>query len=186
MLTQTLGGPELFFQKNVLLLEDTSERSQRCAKISSGFAPIMMFGGLVFICIGISASTNTGKDKEKLKNLSFGPLTVGVFMILLAMFLILMWLCCRSRARVIDHKLLHGSQRSSTETRQKFFRTLSVRLRRRFFRTEHLAEQRATRRWSPTEQRVIVCQLPTETNGHRDHIATLLNEANQGRTDGEG
>jgi len=30
----------------------------------------MVFGGLVFVCIGISARTNTGKDSERLKNLS--------------------------------------------------------------------------------------------------------------------
>ena len=99
------------------ILEEESDRSRRCSRLSSGFAPIMLFGGLVFICIGISASTNTGKDKAKLKNLSTGPLAVGVIMMIFAMLLIALWLYCRARARGLDHILLHGSRKNSRASR---------------------------------------------------------------------
>ena len=74
----------------------------------------MVFGGLVFVCIGISASTNTGKDRERLRNLSGAPLAMGVFMIVLGTFLIFTWFACRARAHKLDKKLLHGSPRHSS------------------------------------------------------------------------
>ncbi|CAK8696934.1 unnamed protein product [Clavelina lepadiformis] len=97
-------------------LEEDSERARRCSKLSSGFAPLMIFGGLVFVCIGISAYTNTGKDKERLKQLSTAPLVMGIFMLVLGAVLISSWFGCRSRARKIDQKLLHGSRRNSLES----------------------------------------------------------------------
>nr|CAB3262720.1 uncharacterized protein LOC100182279 [Phallusia mammillata] len=96
-------------------LEQESERARRCSKLSSGFAPLMVFGGLVFVCIGISASTNTGKDKERLKQLSAAPMAMGVFMLALGLFLIATWFGCRARARQLDRKVLHGSRRNSLD-----------------------------------------------------------------------
>uniref|UniRef100_H2ZIA4 Uncharacterized protein n=1 Tax=Ciona savignyi TaxID=51511 RepID=H2ZIA4_CIOSA len=96
-------------------LEQESDRARRCSKLSSGFAPLMVFGGLVFVCIGVSAKTNTGKDRARLQQLSTTPLAMGVFMLALGVFLICSWFGCRRRARQLDQKVLHGSRRNSRE-----------------------------------------------------------------------
>lgn len=84
----------------------------------------MVFGGLVFVCIGISASTNTGKDRERLKDLSAAPLAMGVFMIVLGACLILTWFGCRSRARQLDQKLLHGSHSNLSLSRDNLMQSV--------------------------------------------------------------
>nr|XP_002120998.1 uncharacterized protein LOC100182279 isoform X2 [Ciona intestinalis] len=94
-------------------LEQESDRARRCSKLSSGFAPLMVFGGLVFVCIGVSAKTNTGKDRVRLQELSTTPLAMGVFMLGLGLFLICTWFGCRRRARQLELKVLHGSRRNS-------------------------------------------------------------------------
>nr|XP_039273890.1 uncharacterized protein LOC120347850 [Styela clava] len=96
-------------------LEQESERARRCSKLSSGFAPLMVFGGLVFICIGVSATTNNGKDREKLQQLSAAPMAMGVFMLALGIFLIGSWFGCRGRAKGLEQQLLHGSRRNSLD-----------------------------------------------------------------------
>lgn len=96
-------------------LELESERARRCSKLSSGFAPLMVFGGLVFICIGVSAATNNGADKERLKSLSAAPMAMGIFMLILGLFLIGTWFGCRGRAKGLEQRLLHGSRRSSID-----------------------------------------------------------------------
>jgi len=95
--------------------EDESDRARRCSKLSSGFAPLMIFGGLVFVCIGISANTNTGKDQERLKKLSTAPMVMGAFMLGLGLILVVTWFGCRAKARQLERKMLHGSRRGSAE-----------------------------------------------------------------------
>jgi len=91
-------------------LEQSSSQARRCSKLSSGFAPLMIFGGLVFVCIGVSANFNSqSKDRVKLQKLSVAPLVMGSFMLMLGTILLCTWFGCRSRARAIDQKVLHGS-----------------------------------------------------------------------------
>lgn len=75
----------------------------------------MVFGGLVFICIGVSAATNNGADKERLKSLSAAPMAMGIFMLILGLFLIGTWFGCKGRAKGLEQRLLHGSRRSSLD-----------------------------------------------------------------------
>lgn len=75
----------------------------------------MVFGGLVFICIGVSAATNNGADKERLKGLSAVPMAMGIFMLILGLFLIGTWFGCKGRAKGLEQRLLHGSRRSSID-----------------------------------------------------------------------
>ena len=71
----------------------------------------MIFGGLVFVCIGVSANFNSqSKDHEKLQRLSVAPLAMGSFMLMLGTILMCTWFGCRTRARAIDQKVLHGSR----------------------------------------------------------------------------
>lgn len=88
----------------------------------------MVFGGLVFICIGVSATTNTGKDSEKLQKLSAAPMAMGIFMLALGIFLIASWFGCRGRARGLEQKLLHGSRRNSVVNNHNLMQSLIAKL----------------------------------------------------------
>lgn len=98
-----------FHWDKVKTMEESASRSKRCSKLSSGFAPLMIFGGLVFVCIGVSALTNQSKDKERLKSLSYAPLTFGIIMLTIGIVLVVCWITCRKRSQWMDKKVLHGS-----------------------------------------------------------------------------
>jgi len=92
-------------------LEESSSQARRCSKLSSGFAPLMIFGGLVFVCIGVSANFNsTTEDSEKLRQLAVAPLVMGSFMLALGTVLLCSWFGCKWRAAKIDRQVLHGSR----------------------------------------------------------------------------
>jgi len=92
-------------------LEESSSQARRCSKLSSGFAPLMIFGGLVFVCIGVSANFNsTTEDSEKLRQLAVAPLVMGSFMLTLGTILLCTWFGCKWRAAKIDRQVLHGSR----------------------------------------------------------------------------
>ena len=136
----------------------------------------MVFGGLVFICIGISASTNTGKDKERLKNLSAAPIAMGVFMIMLGVGLILTWFACRSRAQQLDNKLLHGSRRNSAESQDNVMQTMLTKLYTQIERAGLTRSGRSDSNDGPNLEGVIVdkpAALPTavtEDSQYRHHF----------------
>ena len=113
----------------------------------------MVFGGLVFVCIGISASTNTGKDKERLKELSAAPLAMGVFMIMLGASLILTWFGCRSRARRLDQKLLHGSHGNLSSSRDNLMQTVVTKF---YNQIERAGISRVGRPQTPTFSEIAV------------------------------
>ena len=63
----------------------------------------------MFVCIGVSALTNQSEDKERLKSLSYAPMTFGIIMLAIGVILVVCWITCRKRSQWMDKKVLHGS-----------------------------------------------------------------------------
>ena len=133
----------------------------------------MVFGGLVFVCIGVSARTNTGKDSERLKNLSAAPLAMGIFMIAFGTALVITWFACRSRSHKINQRLLHGSRLNLSLPQENLMQTVMGKF-------HNLNDRRETDRTSRTPSLPGV-RLDTSDSGSQKSSDCPVN--NRGRTE---